>query len=117
MKKLAKKLIYPLFTAAYAAFFSLGMTCLFHLFGIALGIALDGNAVARSYPRFIPFCIILGLFALAAIILLVFLNVKYSKKWNYTKTAVVLQSICAFVLSVPMLQGWLLLFEYLENAL
>lgn len=116
MKKPLNFVLYSLFTAFYAAFFSLGLACLLQLLGVALGVAIDGSAVIRQYPRLIPFCLIVGTICLVALIALAFLNVKFSKKLNYTKTVWIIQFICAFVISIPMIKVWEMLLGILQKA-
>lgn len=116
MKKSLNFVFYSLFTAFYAIFFSLGLACLLQLFGVALGVTIDGSAVIRQYPRLIPFCLIVGVICLVALIALVFLNAKFSKKLNYTKTVWIIQFVCAFVISIPMIKVWEMLLGFLQKA-
>ena len=116
MKKGSNFVLYSLFTAFYAIFFSLGLACLLQLFGVALGVAIDGSAVIRQYPRLIPFCLIVGIICLIALIALAFLNAKFSKKLNYTKPVWIIQFICAFVISIPMIKVWEMLLGFLQKA-
>ena len=104
-----------LFTAANAALFGLGVECLFHLIGIMLGAAID-SGVAFDYPRFVPFCLCAGLVALIGLIVLLVINVNVSKKCGYTKTTWWLQTAAAFVLSIPMMKLWELLFDFLRTT-
>ena len=115
-KKPIKIVAYLLFVIAYAAFLSIGMECLLNLLGISMGIALDGNSVVNQYPRFIPFCVVVGFLALVALVLLVILNIKASEKLDYTKRVWYIQSIFAFVISIPMIKLWEMLFEYIQKV-
>ena len=115
MKNSSKFVLYSLFTAAYACFFSLGVACLLQLFGVALGVAIDGSAVIRQYPRLIPFCLIVGVICLVALIALVFLNAKFSKKLNYTRRVWIIQFVCAFAASIPLIKVWAITFEFLRK--
>ena len=116
MKTSSKFVLYSLFTAAYACFFSLGTACLWQLFGVALGVAIDGRAVIRQYPRMIPFCLIVGLVCLTALIVLAFLNAKFSKRLDYTARVWIIQFICAFAASIPMIMLWERVFEFLQKV-
>lgn len=116
MKKSLNFVFYSLFTAFYAIFFSLGLVCLWQLFGVALGVAIDGSAVIRQYPRLIPFCLIVGVICLVALIALVFLNAKFSKKLDYTRNVWIIQFACAAIVSVPMIMLWARLFEFLQKV-
>lgn len=115
MKKPLYFVFYSLFTAFYACFFSLGVACLLQLFGVALGVALDGQTVIQQYPRLIPFCLIVGFICLIALIALAFLNAKFSKKLNYTRRVWIIQFVCAFVASLPFIKVWAITFEFLRK--
>lgn len=114
--KLMKIAAYLLFAIAYAAFLSLGMECLLNLLSISMGIALDGQSLANQYPRFIPFCVVVGFFALVALALLVIMNMKLSEKIHYTQRAWYIQFVLALVVSIPMIKLWEMLFEYMQTV-
>ena len=116
MKKSLNFVLYSLFTAFYACFFSLGVACLLQLFGVALGVALDGQTVIQQYPRLIPFCLIVGIICLIALIALAFLNAKFSKKLNYTRRVWIIQFICAFAASIPIIKMWEIMFGFLQKV-
>ena len=116
MKKGSNFVLYSLFTAFYACFFSLGVACLLQLLGVALGVAIDGSAVIRQYPRLIPFCFIVGFVCLTALIALAFLNAKFSKRLDYTARVWIIQFACAFVISIPMIKLWEMLLGFLQKA-
>ena len=116
MKKSLNFVFYSLFTAFYACFFSLGLACLLQLFGVALGVAIDGSTVIRQYPRLIPFCLIVGFVCLTALIALAFLNAKFSKKLDYTRRVWIIQFVCAAVVSVPLIMLWEMLLGFLQKA-
>jgi len=115
-KKTIQTVAYLLFIIAYAAFLSIGMECLLILLGISMGIALDGTSWAHQYPRLIPFCLVVGFLALVALIFLVILNIKASEKLDYTKRIWYIQSILAFVVSLPVIKLWEMLFEYMQKV-
>ena len=111
-----KKILLALaFAVAYATFLSLGLECLLNLFGISMGIALDGSSAAKQYPRFIPFCLIVGFLALAALVGIFILNFKASDKYEFTKKIWVPQMIIAFFVSIPMIKPWEMLFDFLQK--
>ena len=103
------------FVIAYASFSSLGLECLLNLLGLSMAIALDGAAVTKQYPRFIPFCMIVGLGALILLIATFILNLKMSEKYGLTKKIWWIQSIIALVIFFPMVKVWELLFEFLQR--
>ncbi len=115
MKLSFKNLLIPVFTITYSIFLSLGMECLLNLLGAAMAVSLDGKSVIDQYPRFIPFCLGVGFLSLIAIIIVLILNIKKSEKLGYTKAVWIAQSICSFIISLPMIKGWELLFRYLQE--
>ena len=115
MKKLSFLTI-SLFTLANAVFLGLGMECLLQLAGIAFAVSLDGRAVTAQYPRFIPFCVILGFVALIGVSCMLFFNIRISEKLKFTKLVWYVQYISAFVLSIPMIKLWEMLFDILETT-
>jgi len=110
-----KKLIYAFIIFTYATFLGLGETCLLTLVGITFGVSLDGGSVLAEYPRFIPFCVCAGFCALIFISVLVFLNVRWSKKLGYTKKMWTVQWIFASGISIPMIKLWEIFFGYLQK--
>jgi len=107
--------VFFLFIIIFAALLSLGMECLLILLCISMGIALDSSAPVNQYPRFLPFCIIVGFLVLVSLVLLVFVNIKVSKKINYTKRTWWVQSVLAFFVSIPMIKLWEMLFDSMQK--
>ena len=99
-----------------AILFSLGTECLFNLLGLTMGISLDGSAVVEQYPRFIPFCIILGTVASLGLIAMLILNIKASEKLCFTKSGWLFEYISSFILSVPMIKLGEMLFRFLQKT-
>ena len=109
-----KKVILAItFALAFAILFSLCFECLLNLLGISMAIALDGSG---HYPRFIPFCLIVGTIALAAVIVTFILNLKASEKIAFTKPLWITEIMIAFVISIPMIKPWEMLFEFLQQT-
>jgi len=104
------------FAVAYAMVFSFGMECLLNLLGVFFSISLDGGSVTEQYPRFIPFCFFFGFFALVMLALLFFINLKAAEHVGFSKTLWRVELILAFILSIPMLKPWEMLFDFLQNA-
>ena len=115
MKK-AAYIILPFFLLANASLLSLGIECLLNLSGIVMAIALDGSSVTKQYPRFIPFCIVLGFVAFLGLIAMLFLNIKASEKYRFTKSVWIFEYIVAFVLSIPMIKIWEMLFDFFQTT-
>ncbi len=114
MKIIRNFIIYPFFTIAYAFFFSLGTTCMLAFLSSFFGNAFFGTL--SSFLKDAIFCFVFGFFALAALIFLFFINIKYAKRLNYTKPKWIVQFICVFILYVPMMNCWLYVFDYLEST-
>lgn len=113
MKKFLLALV---FAITYAIFLSLGLECTLRLLGAAMGISLDGPSVIEQYPRFIPFCIVVGIIALAAIVGTFILNLIVSEKFEFTKNLWTAELILAFVISLPLIKPWEMLFEFLQKT-
>ena len=105
------------FVITYATFLSVGLECLLNLLGLSMAISLDGAAVTKQYPRFIPFCMVVGLGALILLIATLILNLKMSEKYGLTKKIWWMQAIIVLVISFPMLEIWELLFEFLQRKI
>ena len=97
--------------AANAIFLGLGLECLLNLLGYAMSLTLDSNP---RYPRFIPFCLIMGILALVGIVCVFIVNIKLSDKFSFTKKIWCFQYVFALVLSVPMIKVWEMLFDFLR---
>ena len=105
------------FIIAYATFLSIGFECMLILLAMHMALNLDGPPMTKQYPRFMPFCIIVGLLALVALGAIFFLNLKASEKYNFTKRIWWIQMIFAFVISIPLIKPWEMLFEFLQKTL
>ena len=113
MKKISLALA---FAMAYAIFLSLGFECMLRFLGAAMAISIDGSSVTRQYPRFIPFCLVAGIVASAAIIGIFILNVIASEKNELDKRLWTAELILAFVISLPMIKPWEILFDFLQKT-
>ncbi len=116
MKTLNSLVLYLIFTISYAVFLSVGFTCLLNLLGCAMAISLDGGSVIAQYPRFVPFCLAVGVLSLILLGFVGYLNFKISEKMNYSKQKWTVQWICAVVISFPMIKIWEILFEFLQKT-
>ena len=110
-----KKHFVAAFTIVYALSLSVGLTCLLNLLGIALTSAVFNENVKADYPRFVPFCIIVGILALAALIVTFVLNLKIGKKLEFTKKTWWIQMVSAFVISIPAVYLVQILFDLLQK--
>ena len=103
------------FTPSYAALLGLGFECLLCVMSLAMGAAIDADVVSQ-YPRFLPFCMTAGTFALLALIALIILNFVLRDKLQLNKPVWGVQAVCALMLSLPMLKAWEMIFAYLRQA-
>ena len=108
-----KSICVILFVLANAASLSLGIECLLNLLSLSMAISLDS---VEKYPRFIPFCLTLGIVALLGLVAMLILNIKISEKLNFTKTIWIFEYALALVLSIPMIKIWETLFEFLQKS-
>lgn len=97
-----------LYTVAYGAVVGLMMEC-------ALKLATSVDSVLK-YPRFIPFCMIVGLLALGALVMLLVFNVNASEKLGYTKKTWIIQFVSVCVRTVPMIKFFDILFRFLQDV-
>ena len=109
-----KKTVYMIISILInAAFLSLGLESLLSLLSLSVAISLDS---AERYPRFIPFCIVVGIVALLGLVAMLVLNIKISEKLNFTKTIWIFEYALALVLSIPMIKIWEILFDLLQKT-
>ena len=104
------------FSCTYAIVFSLGIECLLNLLSMSVAISLDGGPVVQQYPGFIPFCVVVGILALIAAVILGMFNLKLSEKFNFSKKIWYVQIISAVVLLIPMIKLWEMLFDFLQKS-
>ena len=109
------KRIVASFAVTYAFFFSLGSICLLNLAGIMLASAIDGGVI-NEYPRFIPFCYLIGFVALIALVVCFILNKKHALNLRFTGKVWAIELISAFAASIPMMALWDLLFDFLQKT-
>ena len=102
---------YTLFTLGYAIVFSVGVECFLNILSFCCSVSLDSPSVAERYPRFFAFCLVVGLVALVALLGILLLNVTFSEKLKYSRGVWVIQFVCAFIISVPLLKLWKMCFQ------
>ena len=115
MKKALNISLVSGFTLLYACFLSLGLECFLILLEEYLARCFfGGKPMLEEYPRLVPFCVLAGLFALIAILVLVSLNVFVAKKLKNTKITWIIEAVCTIILSLPMIKIWEIVFDYLR---
>ena len=107
-----KRTIVPVLIGLNAVLLGLGMTCLLHLFGLVMGMSLDSTP---RYPRFGPFCLLVGVAALLGLVLVFLWSAKNEERLELTKRIWLAQYIGAFLLSLPMLGVWERVFDLLRE--
>ena len=108
-----KTIFLPFSILVNSALFSLGIECLLNLLSLSMAISLDSVV---KYPRFIPFCIVLGIVVLLGLIAMLILHIKVSEKLGFTKTIWIFEYVYALVLSLPMMNLWEMLFDFLQKS-
>ena len=101
------------FSLAYGILFSLGSSCMLNLLGIGMALSLDGG-ILNQYPRFIPFCMLVCLLTLAAIVILFIYQFYAAEKLGFTKRMWYVQFLSAVVIAIPMMELWERLFVFLR---
>lgn len=114
-RKLKKVITVILFILAYTFLISLGLNCALHVLSAAVGGSLDSGSARLQYPRFVPFCYVVGFLCFIAFIFLLFLNYKASEKIKFSATLLVFQFIISFAISLPLIDLWGEFFSYLQK--
>lgn len=109
MKKSSKIILHCLLTLLYAVLLGLLLQCVIYT------LPLDIFAGFVYYPYLMSFCCAAGILALAGIVLLVFLEIKYSDKLSSTLQVFIGKIFCAVLLSLPMIKLWEMLFDVLRD--
>jgi len=111
MKKTTKITAWILSAVSYASFLSLAFYSFIYAFTIHMGFFGDEPA---NFPRFYPFCNVVCFFALIALGLTAFLNVRFAKKLNFKNVTWILQWVLSLVTSAPMVLFWAYVFNFLQ---
>ena len=102
------------FTAFYAVFISLCACCSLQIVGGLLVRSAFNEPFLSVYPRFAPFCIASGAFSFIIFCLLIYFDVRLSKKNGSTRLLQIIKASCAVCLSFPLLILWEMLFDHLQ---
>ena len=109
-----KRIAVPVLIGLNAVLLGLGMTCLLNLFGLVLALSLDSTP---RYPRFGPFCLLVGVAALLGLVLVFLWSAKNEERLELTKRIWLALYIGAFLLSLPTLGVWERVFDLLQEIL
>ena len=113
MKKAGLFLV-PVFVLASAIPLSLGLECFLNLLGLFCSVNLSDKTVIEQFPRFIPFCAVVGFFALIAFACVLTVNIKAYKKFKFNKVVWCVQYMLIIVLTFPLVNLWMDFFDFLQ---
>jgi hypothetical protein len=114
MKKIKTVLFFSLL---YSVFISLLLVSFLNLLGIALAVGIDGRAVAERYPRFIPFCVIVGALSFFAILAVFHFNKEKAVSCDHTARTWCVQVLLSIAFSLPLTLAMGEAVELLQRAL
>lgn len=114
MKKAPNIVAYFLFTLGYVLFLSLGMASLVLWFRYGMTVSPDARE-GPSYPHFLPFCVVVGVCAAVALLVLLIVNWLVAEDYGYTKEGWGLQAIIVFALSFCLTTPWMTFLEFLHK--
>lgn len=109
------KTLFPIiiFTFGHAALISLGATCALN----AVGIVFTPFGSTGSYPRYLPFCVIVGLLAFVGWALLTFRNARYFLNHDtHLRWKIALEVALTLLLTIPGMWLWDNLFTWLQRV-
>lgn len=113
MKKTTALLV-SAFAVANAFLLGLGMVCLLYLMNLSFAVSLDGVSAMEQYPRFFPFCVIMGILAVIGLACVLCASVKVSERLHFTGKTWVIQYAVALILSLPMARLWMTVIAFLR---
>ena len=109
------KTLFPIimFTLGHAALISLGAVCFLNV----AAIVLTPFGSTGSYPRFLPFCVIVGLTALFAWMYLLFRNARYFLNYDtHLRWKIALEVALTLLLTLPGMWLWDKFFTWLQRV-
>lgn len=101
-------LLASVFAVSFSAFLSLGFTCFVQLLGVFFS--------ANDYPRLVPFCLIVGMLALFAVLVILSLNAWAAMRLEFTVSSWMVEVIGIGFLPCPMLIIWQIVFHFLRTT-
>lgn len=107
-KKTLNILLGAVFSLSFSAFMSLGITCLFQLVAILFAM--------NDYPRLVPFCLIVGMLALFAILITLCLNVWAAVKLEFSVSSWIVEVIGIGFFPWPMIIVWQIVLQFLSTT-
>ena len=114
VKKTANVFPLVLYTLGHAVLISLGATCALN----AVGIVFNPFGSTGSYPRFLPFCVIVGLTALLVWMYLIFCNARHLLNHDtHLRWKIALEVALTVFLTLPGMWLWDNLLGWLQKIL
>ena len=110
------KTLFPilLYSLGHAALVSLGAVCFLNV----AAITLSPFGSTGSYPRFLPFCVIVGILAFAAWVILFVLNARHLLNHDtHLRRKIALEVVLTVFLTLPGMWLWDNLFCWLQKLL
>ena len=110
------KTLFPilLYSLGHAAVISLGAVCALN----AVAIVFNLFGYSGQYPRFLPFCVIVGLLAFVGWALLTFRNARYFLNHDtHLRWKIALEVALTLLLTLPGMWLWDTLFRWLQLLL
>ncbi|MBQ7940175.1 MAG: hypothetical protein IJ281_07345 [Clostridia bacterium] len=113
MKKIANGVPLILYPLGHAAAISLGAVCFLNV----AAITLSPFGSAGSYPRFLPFCVIAGILAFAAWVILLTLNARHLLNHDtYLRWKIALEVALTLLLTPAGMWLWDNLLSWLQQV-
>lgn len=114
MKKITNSIPLILYTLGHAALVSLGAVCFLNV----AAITLSPFGSTGSYPRFLPFCVIVGILAFAAWVILFVLNARHLLNHDtHLRWKIVAEVALTVFLTLPGMWLWENLLGWLQKIL
>ena len=110
------KTLFPilLYSLGHAALVSLGAVCFLNV----AAITLSPFGSTGSYPRFLPFCVIVGILAFAAWVILFVLNARHLLNHDtHLRRKIALEVVLTLILTLPGMWLWENLLSWLQKIL
>ena len=110
------KTLFPilLYSLGHAAVISLGAVCFLNV----AAIVLTPFGSTGSYPRFLPFCVIVGILAFAAWVILFVLNARHLLNHDtHLRRKIALEVVLTLILTLPGMWLWENLLSWLQKIL
>ena len=113
VKKITNSIPLILYTLGHAALVSLGAVCFLNV----AAITLSPFGSTGSYPRFLPFCVIAGILAFAAWVILFVLNARHLLNHDtHLRWKIALEVALTLLLTIPGMWLWDNLFCWLQRV-